>query len=476
MKKGWILVGLAMACGWGAQAADFTNLDFEDYTPDAEGFSVVVPGWSNNWVMCMDCYPLEGAALGLVTTDNEYNTPLEGGASLFLGTGNLLLYGVDEIWVSQAADVPAGAASIRFLTTLLGVGATLEGGSLTAGAPEELEPGLYRYAADVSALAGQPATLKIALGWSEWGRYLLDQIEFLDAEGTVIWPLPRPEPVVCLEDFHAATLNPSLWEVVATFGPTNEFSISSESLRTTVNPLSAPFETIYRYRSVFRGDWDVRMDFHLMFLATASTNPGVLGMALAADFGPDRTSTAGVGHLMTISNQTRFFGVDWGQGPTNEMATTNQAGVFRLARTGGEVAGYVWDAGSNAWQIVGTADGYTDDVARVGLKVWCTGTFGGKSAYTYSDNLTMANGRMSLDGMAIKTFGLDESGAPAVAWDSVGIPQSNRYVVSCATSLVGSAWTPMSGALADSGGATNWTGANPGAGSLYYRIESVPGP
>ena len=45
-----------------------------------------------------------------------------------------------------------------------------------------------------------------------------------------------------------------------------------------------------------------------------------------------------------------------------------------------------------------------------------------------------------------------------------------------ATSLVNSVWTPISGAIADSGGETNWTGANPGLGSFYYRIESIPGP
>ena len=474
MKKSWIVAGVALACAGGAQAADFINLDFEDYTPDESGFLVAVPGWSNNWFLGLDSFPLEGAALGVVTTNNEYLTPLAGEASLFLGTGNLISYGVDEIWVSQTADVPPNAAYIRFLTTLPGVAATLGGIALAASAPVENPPGVFRYAADIRSLAGQAAELKVGIGWSGWGRYMLDQIEFLDAGGRVVWPPPSP---VCLEDFHAATLNTSLWEVVTSFGQTNAYAISSERLRTTINPPSAPFETVYRNRSVLSGDWDVRMDFNFQITTSITdAGPGVIGMALAADFGPARTATAHVGQMITLSNRDRCYGVDWGQGSTNEVATTNQTGVFRLVRSGWEVAGYVWDAGSNDWQIVGTADGYTDDVARVGLKVWCTGTYGGKGSYVYADNLTLANGRVSLDGLAFKTFGLDESGAPTVAWDAAGIPATNRYVVTRATSLVDSVWTTMSGTIADSGGETNWTGANPGLGSFYYRIESIPGP
>ena len=108
--------------------------------------------------------------------------------------------------------------------------------------------------------------------------------------------------------------------------------------------------------------------------------------------------------------------------------------------------------------------------------MWSTGAFGGNASFAYADNLILADGRTSLDGLAIKTFGLDESGAPTVAWDAAGIPASNRYVVTRATSLVDSVWTPLSEAIPDSGGETNWTGANPGLGFFYYRVETVPGP
>ncbi len=411
MKTPWIIAGLALACACSAQAVDFINLDFEDYTPDADGFSVTLPGWSNNWFLGLDFLPLEGAALGVVTTNNEYLTPLAGEASLFLGTGNLILYEVDELWVSQTADVPPNASYIRFLTTLSGVGATLGGIALAASAPVENPPGVFRYTADIRSLAGQAAELKVRIGWSAWGRYMLDQIEFLDADGTVIWPLPISPPPVCLEDFHATALNTSQWEVVTSFGQTNAYAISGQRLMTIVNPPSAPFEMAYRYRSVLSGDWDLRMDFEFeALLASSNTGAGIFGMALAADFGPDWTSTARVGHMITISNQDRCYGMDWGQGPTNAMATTNKTGVFRLVRTGWEVVGFVWDAGSNDWQIVGTADGYTDDVARVGLNVWSTGAFAGKDAHVYADNLALANGRVSLDGWRSRRSGWTKAG------------------------------------------------------------------
>ena len=471
MNKGWIVAGAVLACGFGARAADFINLDFEEYVPDEYGFFAQVPGWGD---LIYNMVPLDAAAIALHTTNSAYVVPLEGGASLFLGTGYLLY--TNEIHVAQTADVPTNAAQIRFLTTLPGVAATLGGVPLTATVPDEPLPGVYRYATDVSALAGQTAELKIALGDGENGMYLLDQIEFLNAEGAVVWPVPRPRPPICLEDFHAATLNASLWDV-AIVGQSNTCSIDAGRLWMTVLTPVEPFETTCRFRSALRGDWDVRLDYWLnSLIPPISTNPGAIGMSLAADFGPERTATASVGHAVVISNQSWFFGTDWGPGFGDWTATTNKTGKFRLVRSGGEVAGYVWDATSNDWRIVGAANGYTDDLARVGVRVWCTGRYGGKSAHVYADDLVLADGQASLDGLAIKTFGLDAEGQPAIDWNAVGIPASNRYVVTRATSLVGSAWTQVSGQIPDSGGDTNWTGANPGSGSFYYRVESVPGP
>ena len=488
MDKGWILAGVALACACGAQAADFTNLDFEAYAGTGTNY---LPGWEwdkSAFGSGIDACPLVTATVGLLTSNTSCGTFFEGEYSAFLSTGQYLAYINEEFgWqpiccgaptISQTAVVPANAAYIRYTATPpfiwdsftgfhwdMRVQGALGGIVLSNGVTT-----------DVRSLAGQEAELRFSVVGTDdpespgsW--HSLDRIEFLNAAGSVIWPSPPP---VCLEDFHAATLNTSLWEV-ATAGQEIAYGISSEALRTTFNSAATPFETVFRYRSVLRGDWDVRMDFQTTAVL-AGTGPGAMGMALAADFGPDRTATADVGQMIVISNQNRFFETDWGQGPTNALATTNRTGAFRLVRTGWEVAGYVWDAGSNDWQIVGTTDGYTDETARVGLKVWNTGTFSGKGVEHRADNLTLADGRLCLDGLAIKTFGLDESGAPTVAWDAAGIPASNRYVVARATSLVDSVWTPLSGAIPDSGGETNWTGANPGSGSFYYRVESVPGP
>ena len=495
MNRGWIIAGMALACACGAPAANFTNLDFEAYAGTGSDY---LPGWE--WdtnafrSYGVDFCPLVTATVGLITSNTSCGIFFEGEYSAFLSTGLYDAYINEESgWqpiccgrptISQTAVVPANAAYIRYLSTPpfiwdsytgfhwdVRVQGALGGIVLSNGVTT-----------DIRSLAGQEAELSFSVignddEQSPGSHHSLDQIEFLDAGGTVIWPLPRPRPTVCLEDFHAAALNTSLWEVATAFGQTNAYAISGQQLMTIVKPPSAPFETAYRYRSALRGDWDLRVDFQITaLLATNNTGAGVFGMALAADFGPERTATARVGQMITISNQNWCYGVDWGQGPTNELATANRSGVFRLVRSGWEVAGYVWDAGSNDWQIVGTAGGYTDETARVGLKVWSTGAFSGKDAHIYSDNLVLANGRLSLDGLAIKTFGLDESGAPTIDWDAVGIPATNRYVVTRATSLVDSAWTPVSSQIPDAGGTTNWTGAEGAAGPFYYRVESVLGP
>lgn len=494
MKRKWIVAGMALACGFGARAADFVNLDFEEYAGTGGDY---LPGWE--WdtnafrSYGVDFCPLVTATVGLVNSNSSCGTLFEGEYSAFLSTGLYDAYINEEFgWqpiccgrptISQTAVVPANAAYIRYSSTPpyiwdsytgfhwdVRVQGALGGIVLSNGVTT-----------DIHSLAGQEAELSFStIGnddpESPGSWHSLDQIEFLDAGGRVIWPNPPPR---CLEDFHAATLNMSLWEEASSGAPVSSgigFSSGDGFLRVFANSAAEPFEKVYGYLATLRGDWDVRMDFTFWTLMSATTNEGVLGMALAAEFGPDRLAQARVGHWVTISNLARLCAVDWGQGPTNAVAETNQTGVFRLVRTGWEVAGYVWDVGSNDWRIVGTAAGYTDEVARIGLKVWSTGAFGSKGFNTYADNLVLANGQASLDGLAIRTFGLDENGAPSIDWDAVGIPTTNRYVVTRATSLVDSAWTPVSAPIPDAGGETNWTGAGGASGPFYYRVESVPGP
>lgn len=498
LKKWMILAGVAAMWGLGAQAGSFTNLNFEAYAGTGDE---LLPGWERSsigylWPL-LDELPLASAGLGLGSTNT---TAWAGQYSAFLSTGQTTEFiegigyifnccSAPEIW--QTAQVPALATHIRYVAsptvikddTGMGWGyyeIRLQGWlgavDLSAGVPEAMPDGSVRYVTDIRSLAGQEAMLKFscaggdnAMNPGSW--HYLDQIEFLDVAGGVIGPNPTP---ICLEDFHAATLNTSLWEV-AISGQTNAYSVLNQYLWTRVLPPAAPFETAYRYRAELRGDWDVRVDYRFSAPMGSSSNVGVLGTALAADFGTAGTSKASVGRLVDVDATDHRYAVDWGQGPTGDMPTTAVTGIFRLVRTGWEVAGYVWDAGSNDWRIVGTMDGYTDETARVGLKVWSTGAFSGKSAIIYSDNLLLANGRASLAGLAVKTFGLDGAGAPTVAWESAGMPTNTRVVVTRATSLVDSVWTLVSGAIGDTGGETNWTGSGGGTEPAYYRLEVVPG-
>lgn len=498
MRKGLIIAGVALAWGVAAPAADFVNLDFEDYSGSGTN---LLQGWERSdgdyiWPMLDSC-PLVTAGLGL-TSSNGDSCTLVGLTVPFMGRYSAHFSSglpwpseghYDEVAIWQIATVPANATHIRYLSSPTWIKDDWAGGhfeiriqgwlgaiDLSTETSEQGPHGAICHTTGIQSLAGQEAMLKFAcvggdssLDPGSW--HWLDQIEFLDQDGKVI---QTPSPGVCLDDFHAATLNTSLWEVVFA-GPQVFYNIQNGKLYAWVGTVAEPFDTFFRFRSPLRGDWDVWLDFrYYPVLHSGNTNPGVLGMALAAEFGSAGTSQAGVGQVVDLNSANRRFVMDWGQGPTNDTATTNSTGIFRLVRTGWEVAGYVWDAGSNRWCIVGTADGYTDDVARVGLKVWGTAAFSGKTSIFYADNLMLSKGRACLNGLATKVFGLDENGAPTFSWNSMGIPESNRYFVSRATDLVESAWTPISGEITDSGGETNWTGSNSGAGPFYYRLEVAP--
>ncbi len=492
-----ILAGVAVACGLGAQAASFTNLNFEAYAGTGDE---LLPGWERSsigylWPL-LDELPLASAGLGLGSTNT---TAWAGQYSAFLSTGQTTEFiegigyiinccSAPEIW--QTAQVPALATHIRYVAsptvikddTGMGWGyyeiriqGWLGAVDLSAGVPEAMPDGSVRYVTDIRSLAGQEAMLKFSCAGGDnpmnpgsW--HYLDQIEFLDVAGGVIGTGPTP---ICLEDFHAGTLNTSLWEVVS-IGEWSMLMLWDGNLKVHTQFPPASSETELRLRSSLRGDWDVRVNYALVVTA-GGKGTGVVGMALGAFFGEDATATARIGRMANANSSNPHCMVDWGQGPTNPVATTSVTGVFRLVRTGWEVAGYIWDTGSNDWQMVGMADGYTDETARVGLETWNTGAYGGKGYDAYFENLTLADGRMSLAGLAVKTFGLDGAGAPTVAWESAGMPTNTRVVVTRATSLVDSVWTPVSGAIGDAGGETNWTGSGGAEGPAYYRLQVVPG-
>ncbi len=284
--------------------------------------------------------------------------------------------------------------------------------------------------------------------------------------------MPYGPSARCLEDFHAG-LNTSLWQII-TVGQEIDYSEVETYLGCYVNSATGSFETIFQYQPVLRGDWDMLIRYELSVLGYLS-GTGNIGMGLCAEFGSGDVATACVGQIADPGGSGLFYITDWGNGPFDLVSSTTNSGMFRLHREGETVSGLYWDSVNYCWQTVGSAGGFTQESARVGLKVWNTGTFSGKGSFMPNfDDLMLLDGQVCLDGMAVKVFGLDSNGVPSVSWDSVGIPESNRYFVTKATNLLDPDWEAVSGALGESAESNQWTGSASDASPVYYRIEMSP--
>ena len=497
MKK-WVIWGAGVLCAVSVEAASFSNLNFEAYSGSGTDY---LPGWSWDATTFtsggIDLCPLVTAMVGLNTTSASCGTVYEGDFSAFLSSGQYMEYINEELgWqavccaaptISQTADVPADAAYLRYSATP-GVHKEGEfGGSYDLLLQGSLDGIVLSngVTTDISSLAGQEATLSFTIIGTDdpinpgsW--HSLDQIELLNTFGEVIWPPPPVVPPVgpyarCLEDFHAATLNTSIWEVASEGAADVYYYTTSGNLYIDARQSSAAFATEFWYTPAIYGDWDIVMDYsYSVPLPLYNSNAVVMGTTLSAVFGSGGAAQADVGLMVDTDNLEWFYGVDWGQGPSNAMPSTAQSGMFRLVHTGDDVSGYVLESGSNEWVLVGSSMGFTDDVAQVGIRTWATGAWSGKGAHYYADNLLLVDGQVCLDGMAMKVFGIDSNGAPTVAWDSVGLAETNRYHVMQATNLLNPVWIDVSGDLSETGGSNEWTGPVPAAGQTYYRIEAAP--
>ncbi|GEM_PF-4331064 len=488
MKKGLILL-LTGLCAMSAQAVSFTNLDFEAYSGTGSDY---LPGWewdTTAFSSGVDDCPLVTAMVGLITPTTGCGTWFEGEYSAFLSTGQYQAYINEELlWlccaaptISQIADVPTDAVSIRYTSTPpfiwdsytgfhwdMRVQGALGGIVLSNGVTT-----------DISSLTGQTATLSFTVVGTDdpaspGSYHSLDQIEFLDASGEVVWPLPPPygPSARCLEDFHAG-FNTSLWQVI-TVGQELDYSEIESYLGCYVNSALAPFETIFQYQPILHGDWDVLIRYEMLIQGFLS-GTGNIGMGLCAELGSGDAATACVGRISDPSGSGPFYMTDWGAGPFDLVSSPTNAGMFRLHREGENISGLYWDSVNTCWQTVGTAGGFTQESARVGLKVWSTGTFSGKGAFMPRfDDLMLVDGKVCLDGMAVKVFGLDSNGVPSVSWPSVGIAETNRYFVTKATNLLDPNWVPVSGAFDGSSETNEWTGSVPTNPAAYYRIEVAP--
>ena len=165
--------------------AAFTNLDFESYSGSGND---LLPGWERGtgdylWPL-IDQYPISTAGLGLVTVNGEYGqVPITGSYSLFFCPGtSASMPGVPttvSIW--QTDLVPLSASTISF--TINGLGSAsyafnLGAQNLLANSPTLLPDGNWRYTTDISALAGQMATLSFSATDNDatWNR--IDDIYF----------------------------------------------------------------------------------------------------------------------------------------------------------------------------------------------------------------------------------------------------------------------------------------------------------
>lgn len=484
--------GMGLVFAAAVQAANFTNLDFEAYSGSGTN---LLPGWEFDTngmfsVPEMDFCPLVSAGAGLIGSNSSCGTLLQGKYTALLASGQMYQYiedfgylpvGCGAPTIGQTAVVPADASFIRYAATP-GVHKEGEFGEsydlLLQGALGDivLSNGVTT---DIRTLAGLESTLSFTIiGTDDTANpgswHSLDQIEFLNAGGEVIWPLPPPygPSARCLEDFHAG-LNTSLWQVI-TVGQELSCSEGESYLGCYVTSADAPFETIFQYQPVLRGNWDVVIRYELSVMGLLS-GTGNIGMGLCAALGSGGGETACVGKMADPGGANLYYMTDWGSGPDNLASSTTYAGLFRLHREGETISGLYWDSANTCWQTVGTAGGFTQESARVGLKVWNTGTFSGKGAFMpIFDDLMLVEGQVCLDGMAVKVFGLDSNGVPSVSWDSVGIAESNRYYVTKATNLLDPEWVPVSSALTESPESNSWTGTVPSAPAAYYRIEVEP--
>lgn len=469
-----IIAALAVACGWSARAANFSNLNFEAYAGTGDD---LLPGWersTNDYIWpLMDGYPLVTSGLGLTSYNYPgVGGPLEGHYTAFFSTG----FGGDvAIW--QTAKVSTQARYIQFLT--IGIdNATLGGISLAENVPDLLPNNIFRYTTDIRTLAGQNVTLQFTADngmiYNEEEQYIvganwywLDQIVFLNA-AQMAYPSPPP---ICLEDFHASTVNTNMWRCETAAEPCPQNVRQADGCLYFHARASNNFQALWhRYLPALSGDWDVSIEYIHPSLAHAG------GIAFGAEFEDDGNATASVQYMLKTGESGRWHAMDFGGGPTNDVAVTNTSGAFRLTRTGDQIEGFFWNAKSNRWQSVGASNGYPTGKAHVGLKLWSDDCVW---AGLWADNLILWRGMLTVGALAIREFAVDADGAPSVTWGSGGIPESNCYFVTRATSLVDSVWTPVSGAIGDSGGETNWTGPGGGAGPAYYRIEvapSAPGP
>ena len=180
-----IIAALATLLAATCANAEFTNLGFESYSGSGDD---LLPGWERSvgdymWPL-IDQYPITTAGLGLVTVAGPYGeAAISGSYSLFLcpGIGATFPYVPPTVSIWQTDLVPASAGTISFTIDTLGAASysfNLGTYDLLSNEPSVLPDGNLRYTTDISALAGQVATLTFSASANDavWNR--IDDIQF----------------------------------------------------------------------------------------------------------------------------------------------------------------------------------------------------------------------------------------------------------------------------------------------------------
>jgi hypothetical protein len=164
------------------------------------------------------------------------------------------------------------------------------------------------------------------------------------------------------DNFDDNTLDNSLWKVI-TLGTGPTLAEVNQRLEMTIPAHSTGFPLFgigYQTQKVFRGDFDVQVDYRL--LDWPATNGTRMGIWLGDNPNQEHIATA---HRVSLNASE--FGTDPRESHTGtnatpqwfvRSATSATAGKLRLVRSDGVFTSYYWDATTSQWKplIVGGFD------------------------------------------------------------------------------------------------------------------------
>jgi hypothetical protein len=189
----------------------FQNLDFEGANPISYGppypnsyvtVASALPGWqgfvggSATPVVWLDGLSTGGAGISIVNNDSQAGTQaLQGNwsAVLFAGGEPANQGVIVSTALTQTGVIPAGTQSIQMdAAEQLGTFSVALNGSTIQMTPLEIVPGYTIYGSDISAWAGQTATLSITENPSSTLLFGVLEVDNISFSQTAVVPEPGP--------------------------------------------------------------------------------------------------------------------------------------------------------------------------------------------------------------------------------------------------------------------------------------------